>query len=39
MGIKKLLEKIIKKTEDLVKNDEFVQNIEKENGGPHGKAV
>jgi hypothetical protein len=39
MGAKKLLGKIIKKTEDLVKSDEFVQNNEKKNGGRHGKAV
>jgi hypothetical protein len=38
-GDKKLLEKIIKKTETLVKSDEFVQNIEKKNGGRDGKAV
>jgi hypothetical protein len=38
-GNKKFLGKIIKKTETLVKSDEFVQNIEKKNGGRHGKAV
>jgi hypothetical protein len=36
---KKLLGKIIKKTEGLVKSDEFVQNIEKKDGGRDGKAV